>query len=77
MTGLGVGFNNAAYTLLVPYVMDKKGLGEFDNYFNGLLTDKSSATGAAAISQFRMLDGLIGLSIAASLSTPQVRAQLL
>ncbi|PVI00423.1 MFS multidrug transporter-like protein [Periconia macrospinosa] len=61
MTGLGVGFLNAALTLLVPYVMDKKDL----------------ATGTAAISQFRMLGGLVGLSIAASLSTPQIRAHLL
>ncbi|KAF2441993.1 MFS general substrate transporter [Karstenula rhodostoma CBS 690.94] len=61
ITGLGVGFINAALTLLVPYVMHRKDL----------------ATGTAAISQFRMLGGLIGLSIAASLSTPHVRAQLL
>ncbi|KAH8733129.1 hypothetical protein GQ44DRAFT_735007 [Phaeosphaeriaceae sp. PMI808] len=61
LTGLGVGFINAALTLSVPYVMDKKGL----------------ATRTTATSQFRMLGGLIGLSIAASLSTPQVRAQLL
>ena len=31
VTGVGVGFINAALTLLVPYVMDKKDLGQSDN----------------------------------------------
>ncbi|CAI6339908.1 unnamed protein product [Periconia digitata] len=61
LAGLGVGFINAAITLLVPYIMEKRDL----------------ATGTAAISQFRMLGGLMGLSIAVSLSTPQIRSQLL
>jgi hypothetical protein len=35
LTGLGVGFINAALTLLVPYVMDKKELGKPYGYFSG------------------------------------------
>jgi dipeptide/tripeptide permease len=35
LTGLGVGFINAALTLLVPYVMDKKDLGKPDGCFSG------------------------------------------
>ncbi|KAF2741964.1 MFS general substrate transporter [Sporormia fimetaria CBS 119925] len=60
LIGTGVGFVNAALTLLVPYVMDKKDL----------------ATGTSAISQFRVLGGTIGIAIAASISTPYIRRNM-
>ncbi|ORX97750.1 MFS multidrug transporter-like protein [Clohesyomyces aquaticus] len=61
LAGTGVGFVNAALTLLVPYAMEKRDL----------------ATGTSAVSQFRVLGGLIGISIVTSVSTPYVRGRLL
>lgn len=61
LAGTGTGLVNGGLTLLVPYTMDKRDL----------------ATGSSAISQFRVLGGLIGISIAASVSTPYIREHLL
>ncbi|KAF2804408.1 MFS general substrate transporter [Mytilinidion resinicola] len=61
LIGLGVGFLAAGLILLVPYAMEKRDL----------------AVGTASVSQFRVLGGLIGISVASSLSTPYLRHHLI
>ncbi|KAF2869201.1 major facilitator superfamily domain-containing protein [Massariosphaeria phaeospora] len=60
LVGLGVGFVTGALILLVPFAMHKRDL----------------AVGSASMAQFRILGGLIGISIATSLSTPYLRTHL-
>ncbi|KAF2795478.1 MFS multidrug transporter-like protein [Melanomma pulvis-pyrius CBS 109.77] len=60
LLGLGVGFVSAGLILLVPFAMEKRDLG----------------VGTASMAQFRVLGGLIGIAIAASLSIPQLHRHL-
>ncbi|KAH7130092.1 major facilitator superfamily domain-containing protein [Dendryphion nanum] len=60
LTGTGIGLVNGALVLLVPYAMEKRDL----------------AVGTAAMSQFRVLGGLVGIAIATSVATPYIRSHL-
>jgi hypothetical protein len=61
LTGTGVGFFNAALILLVPYVVEKRDL----------------AVGTAAIGQFRILGGAVGLAIVTTIFNRSMRPKLL
>ncbi|KAL9115407.1 MAG: hypothetical protein Q9227_000728 [Pyrenula ochraceoflavens] len=61
MGGAGIGICSVALAMLVPYVTEKKDL----------------AVGTGAVTQFRILGGVIGLSIVTSVSTRVIRHDLL
>ncbi|KAF2438547.1 MFS multidrug transporter-like protein [Karstenula rhodostoma CBS 690.94] len=60
LLGAGVGFVACGLILLVPFAMEKRDL----------------SVGTAAMSQFRVLGGLVGIAIATSLSTPYLRSNI-
>lgn len=81
ITGLGIGLVNGALVLLVPYAMDKRDLGRLVSQprlttLDGAFTKVCIAVGTAAMSQFRVLGGLVGIAIATSVATPYIRSRL-
>ncbi|KAG8531949.1 uncharacterized protein KY384_003585 [Bacidia gigantensis] len=60
LAGTGVGFFNATLVLLVPYVVDKRDL----------------AVGTAAIAQFRLLGGAVGLAIVTTVMNRSIAPRL-
>ncbi|RDL32028.1 uncharacterized protein BP5553_09430 [Venustampulla echinocandica] len=79
ITGVGVGFCNAALMLLVPNVVEKRDLGEYPNADESRkhFTDLGIAVGTAAITQFRVLGGIMGLAIVISVMNRAIQSDLL
>jgi hypothetical protein len=76
VAGLGNGMINAALILLIPYMMEKRDLGKYPYSVLAMERLTVIAVGSAASIQFRILGGLVGLSIVVSISTPYVRSHL-
>lgn len=81
LIGSGVGFINSALLLLVPFVMKRGDLGEWISTSFSVVAhctiDTSSAVSMAAVAQFRVLGGLVGLAIVTSVMNRWIASPLL
>jgi hypothetical protein len=78
LLGLGVGFVTCGLIIMVPLAMRKQDLGKLHRKHRNCSTTSltTTAVGTASIAQFRTLGGLVGISIATSISTVYLRNHL-
>lgn len=69
LIGLGLGFVMPALIYVLPFTMEKRDLGKSNSTCLCYRNSRNVAVGTAAVGQFRMLGGLIAVSIGASITT--------